>query len=367
MLIVALAAITVSGANFCVLALRLTEGLLCLLPDFSMANIVLIVSNSADLHVDLVLPLLRQPVQSFRLDLDCFPRDYQLWQSFSAGKIVGKLRHLPTDEQIALEDITAVWLRKPADFSFRATDLAAQELAFAKEETEHALLGLLYALNCFWVSHPLQLRGAMWKIEQLHRAQQFGFQIPPSLVCNLPAAVQQFAEGKQVIFKTLSTPLLGAELVSAEDCIAEGLPTTLLSADDLLDLEAVQELPCHFQHYIHKAYELRVTVIGDRVFAARIDSQDDERTKVDCRDMSAPVRYSAYQLPAALAQRCVDFVHSYGLHYSAMDFIRTPDQHYVFLENNPNGQFLYIEQLIPEFQLCQALADLLVQGALCRN
>jgi hypothetical protein len=35
----------------------------------------------------------------------------------------------------------------------------------------------------------------------------------------------------------------------------------------------------------------------------------------------------------------------------------------VFLENNPCGQFLYIEQLIPEFKLLEAVADQLIAGA----
>ena len=53
---------------------------------------------------------------------------------------------------------------------------------------------------------------------------------------------------------------------------------------------------------------------------------------------------------------------SYGLNYSAMDIIVTPDEDYVFLENNPNGQFLYIQELIPEFNILETVADTLIKN-----
>lgn len=333
-------------------------------------HVVLVVSHSKDVHVDLVLSLLSHPdIQVFRLNADCFPRDYQFWYGYNASGLEGELSHLPSGTKIRLTDIAAVWLRKPADFSFKTPDLSEQEHAFAVEETEHALLGLLYSLKCFWLNHPLQLRGAMWKVEQLQRAISFGFSIPPSLITNQPEQVHVLSKSSAdgLIFKALSSSWLAADQVEPDELICSGLSTTLLTGQDLSDLSAVAELPCHFQHYVEKSYELRVTVIGEKLFAARIDSQQDERSRVDCRDMSAAISYSPYLLPENWARTILSFVQSYALLYSALDFIVTPEQQLIFLENNPNGQFLYIEQLIPEFRICQALADLLTEKALCHS
>src|SRR3990167_4676404 len=332
--------------------------------------VVLVVSHSEDVHVDLVLPLISHPdIQLFRLNSDSFPRDYQFWYGYNAFGLEGQLSHLPSGAKIELKDIAAVWLRKPADFSFITADLSSQEHAFAVEETEHSLLGLLFRSKCFWLSHPLQLRGAMWKVEQLQRAIAFGFSIPQSLITNQPERVQRLAKScpDGMIFKALSSSWLAADQVEPEEQLCTGLATTLLTEQDLSDLSAVAELPCHFQQYIEKSYELRVTVIGEQLFAARIDSQQDKRTSVDCRDINAAIRYSPYLLPEKWARSILDFVKSYALFYSALDFIVTPDQQLIFLENNPNGQFLYIEQLVPEFHLCQALADLLTEKALCHS
>lgn len=333
-------------------------------------SVVLVVSHSEDLHVDLVVPLIRhQDVQIFRLNADCFPRDYQFWYDYTSEGINGQLKHLLSGSSVDLSDIRAVWLRKPAQFSFIDPDLSEQELAFAEEETEHSLMGLLFSLKCFWVSHPMHLRAAMWKIEQLQRAISCGFLIPETLTTNVPSKTHQLAAKSTtgIIFKALSSSWLAADKVDLPDLCSAGLATTLLSELDLSDLSSVSKLPCHFQHYVEKDYELRVTVIGSKLFAVRIDSQQDERTQVDCRNMSAEIRYSQYQLPEHWSEKILAFVQSYKLAYSALDFIVTPDGQLFFLENNPNGQFVYIEQLVPELNLCQAMADLLVEKALCQS
>lgn len=327
--------------------------------------VILVVSHSEDIHVDFVSSLLTgNNIQVFQLEVDCFPRDYSFWCSYTSSGIEGEIRHLTSDVAIRLEDIAAVWLRKPADFSFLDLDLAEQEIAYAVEETEHTLLGLLYSLNCFWISHPLCLRSAMWKLEQLNRAVSFGFAIPKSLITNMPSKVKVLAATNPdgIIFKALSSSWLCADKVEPDKQLCTGLATTLLTEQDLSDLSSVSKLPCHFQNYVKKDYELRVTVVGDKLFAARINSQNDPHTEVDCRKLNTNVSYSKYELPDDWARRILAFIQSYSLAYSALDFIVTTDKELIFLENNPNGQFLYIEQLVPELKLCQAVADLLLEN-----
>lgn len=335
-----------------------------------MAKKVLIVTNSGDLHADLVESLLiDKDCRPFRLNLDAFPRDYQLLQEWRDGSLRSKLRRLPDGAWLDCAEIGAIWSRKPAEFSYLSADLSVQELAYARQETEHALFSLFYTLDCYWMSHPLQLRGAGWKGEQLQRAVRMGFRVPASLVTNDPQQVRKFRaslSGK-MIFKSMSTPTLAAEEVGEEDRIVARLATTIVDDDMMESLDAVAQLPCQFQEYIPKAYELRVTVIGQRLFAARIYSQDDHRTAVDSRNMSAEIRYEATQLEPQLEQRCRDFVRSYGLEFGAIDLIVTPQGETVFLENNPGGQFLYVEQLVPELRMLEAVADKLIEEAQCRN
>jgi glutathione synthase/RimK-type ligase-like ATP-grasp enzyme len=331
---------------------------------------ILFVTDSGDLHADLVEGILAaRGHQPFRLILDNFPRDYQLAQEFHAGRVLNRLRRLPAGEWLDCADVGAIWSRKPAEFSFLSDDLSAQERAYAKQETEQALFGLLYTIDCYWMNHPRHLRGAAWKGEQLQRAARMGFRVPASLVTNDPALVRAFRDSLpgKMIFKSMSTPTLAAEEVARQDRQVSGLNTTIVDEEMMEQLGAVAELPCHFQEFVDKAYELRVTIIGQRVFAARISSSDEQFTMVDSRRMCDAIRYEAVQLPAALEQRCRDFVHSYGLDYGALDLAVTPEGEAVFLENNPGGQFLYVEQLVPELRMLEAIADKLIEEAKCRS
>ncbi len=333
-----------------------------------MTHRVLIISTSADLHADLMMPLLaKRDSAPFRLNLDQFPRDYQLTQLGSDDGWHGQLRHLPSDSVLELGEVGAIWARKPGEFRFPSEELGAQELAYAKIETEQALFGLLLGLQCFWIGHPQTSRSAMWKGEQLQRASRMGFKIPRSIVTNSPAAARQFKRDARhdIIFKAMSAPTLCAETVADEERISSGIATTIVTDDMEESLDAVGELACHFQDYIAKAYELRVTIVGKRLYVAKIHSQDDARTMVDVRDMSAPILYEATELPPAIATRCMDFAHSYGLNYCAIDLIVTPEGEYVFLENNPSGQFLFIEQLVPSLRIMDGVADLLSSEARC--
>lgn len=327
---------------------------------------ILIVTNRDDLHADLVAARISAEHGSpFRLDLDDYPADYEVALVFSGGRWEGTLGHLPTGDALNVSEVGAVWMRKKGAYRYPSGPLAGQEKAHADAETGHILLGLLHALDCYWMSHPDALRRSMWKVEQMQRAARMGFSVPDSLIANRRTSVDAFrgSAGDGIVFKSLSSASLAAEDVAPEERIAAGVPTTRITGahEDILD--AVAEMPSFFQHHVAKSHELRATVIGEKLFAARIHSQDDPRTATDWRDMSAEIRFEAETLPPEVERRCLDFVHSYGLTFGALDLIVTPDGDHVFLENNPVGQFLFVEQLVPELDMTGALAACLVAGA----
>ncbi len=139
--------------------------------------------------------------------------------------------------------------------------------------------------------------------------------------------------------------------------------TTLIEESELERIDNVGLTPCLFQEYVEKDLELRVTVIGDEVFAAEIHSQVRDETKIDFRKYEIDIPYRKACLPWDVERRCLELVHSYGLTYGAMDLIVTPDGRYVFLENNPVGQFMFIEQRVPALRMTEALATCLIRGS----
>jgi hypothetical protein len=107
----------------------------------------------------------------------------------------------------------------------------------------------------------------------------------------------------------------------------------------------VRYCPVTVQPYVDKRVELRVTVVGDRVFPVALDSQWTNHTRHDWRRGDHHHgRYAIHDLPPDHAQRCVELVRRLGLCFGAIDLILTPDGRYVFLEINPNGAWLWMQR-----------------------
>lgn len=114
-----------------------------------------------------------------------------------------------------------------------------------------------------------------------------------------------------------------------------------------------------------KKVELRITVVGDHVFPAAISYAHAERAAVDWRTAYQDLRYGIHQLPQGIHYKCLALVHKLGLSFAAFDMIVTPDDRYVFLELNPNGQWQWIERATG-FLINEMLVDLLVGGEAAR-
>lgn len=70
------------------------------------------------------------------------------------------------------------------------------------------------------------------------------------------------------------------------------------------------------------------------------------------------MRNEPYELPEPIATAAIELTHGFGLNYSSIDFIVTPQGDHVFLELNPNGQFLWLE-FEAGLPLSSRMADLL--------
>lgn len=336
----------------------------------------MIISGVDDPHVDtMVERLTEMGHEPIRLDTEDIPMraSFSFELSPEQPRWRTSIALAAARRTVALDDVRSIWWRHPTPYFGLPADLADDEREFARGEIDHALRGALALSDCYWVSYPERIREASWKIEQLQRAAEHGFEVPATIVTNDPADIRAFFEANagDIVYKVLTDPFLGAPTVAAKHPDrpieeAREIKTTRFGREDLDQLDGVQLAPCLFQAYVPKRVELRVTVIGDELFTVEIDSQAHEGTKVDWRnwnDGGFEIPYRKANLPADLADRCLTFVRRYGLNFSAIDFVLTPDGRYVFLENNPNGQFMWIDKFVPEMKMTDALAACLIRGA----
>lgn len=230
--------------------------------------------------------------------------------------------------------------------------------AFADSEWRRALDGWWRSLDVPVVNPPAASSEAANKLGGLGQAVRDGFEVPDTLVTNDGAEARAFAaehDGRVII-----KPLFGCSVPLPDGRVR--LATTLVGEEALADDASIAAAPCLLQAYVPKAFEVRATVIGERVFAAALDSQSVPAARIDVRAGLGQVPITAHELPAEVAQRCIDHVASLGLICAGIDLVARPDRTYVYLEANPRFGWWFVERRTGQ-PITAAVADLLCGGS----
>ena len=302
-------------------------------------EIVLIVTTKTDITADLViLEFQKRGTRYIRFNTEDFPQKVELSWKLTSNGTEGFLR-FPLNN-LSLNNVTSVWYRRPAAPQISEVVQTEGVRSFAHRETAEALSGLWRTMECFWMSRPDAINYASYKPRQLKVAQDLGFTVPKTLVSNSPEAVERF-QGECGIL--IAKPIFSGNIeVRGERNVVFATQVDELG---LATRESIRLAPALFQEYIDKDIELRVTVIGNQVLAASINSQDIPEGAHDWRKaQSDALSFRSCSLPVWLSRKCVQLVSGFGLTFGAIDLIRTPQGEYVFLELNPNGQWGWLEE-----------------------
>lgn len=251
-------------------------------------------------------------------------------------------------------DVDAVWLRRwyqPAP----SQQLHPADVRFAQLESTEFVRATINLLDAqrerFWVN-PVRAKAlADRKAVQLHHAAAVGLDTPPTLISNDPEAIRAFyrEHGGRAIYK----PITAAAWISEAEEKVRGTFTTALTEELLREDAALSNAPGIYQPLLDKAYELRVTVMGHTVIAARLHSQREGDYLTDWRanDFDERMGCERYALPEAVQARCLQVMARLGLVFGCIDIVVTRDGRYVFLEVNEMGQFMWLEAINPGLQL----------------
>lgn len=300
------------------------------------APLVLVITSLEDVTADRVTGALNErEVPVVRVD----PADIGAGLSFGArigaGAPAWGGRLRTASREVELGEVAAVYYRRPTPYVSRFAHLPAQQRDFAAAEARHGLGGVLNHLHgARYVNHPSAVTAADFKPAQLQTAVQLGLTVPPTLVTNDVEQARKFAaEHGPVIYKTFRglprdedghTGAIWAQRVDPE------------SFDDSLAVTAHL-----FQAELPKTGDVRVTVVGQRVFAQQIAAPDGA---LDWRrgDWDA-LLHAPIAVPTPVEAALHSYLSTFGLVFGCFDFALTGDgdtpEDWVFIECNPNGQW----------------------------
>ncbi|MFJ9346862.1 ATP-grasp ribosomal peptide maturase [Streptomyces sp. NPDC101237] len=247
---------------------------------------------------------------------------------------------------VDVEDVTAVYCRRPTPYSARFRELPRQSREFAVAEARHGLGGVLHGLRgALYVNHPSAVARADFKPAQLQKFAALGLRIPATLVTNDVEEARKFAtEHEHVVYKSFRG------LPAAEGGHVGAIWAQRIEPGALDDSVVVT---AHlFQAEIPKTGDARVTVVGRRVFAQRITAPDGA---LDWRrgDWSRLV-HTPLAVPESVRTALHGYLASFGLVFGCFDFALTGDgtapEDWWAIECNPNGQWGWLPD-------AQAIAD----------
>jgi glutathione synthase/RimK-type ligase-like ATP-grasp enzyme len=317
---------------------------------------VLIVTNKYDTPSDEVIRRLENKGEAvFRLNTEDFCDSISVLMGINNGDITGMFRS--RYHSIEISEIRSAFYRRP--LSSDPKELGDPSVVrFVKNERTSFLDWLWEASKWPWLNHPRDIRRADSKLDQLLTAKACGLQTPETLITNDPSEAQHFyhAHRGRIVNKVLASGTI------MKNGITQAVYTRPLQEADLGQLGCIQPVPCLFQKQIEKRFEVRVTIVGNDVFATAIYSQHSERTKDDWRRYDLPnTPHVEFELPENVRQSCLRIIEHYNLHFGAIDLAVTPDDAYVFFEINPNGQWLWIERLTGQ-RITDAIVEFLLKG-----
>jgi glutathione synthase/RimK-type ligase-like ATP-grasp enzyme len=295
---------------------------------------ILVVSHPDDAHARRVIVHLRGAGHEVHLlDLSDLPDRASLSLDF-ADPLRPGLELRPDDgPPLDLGRVSATWWRRPQ--APNPTDVADLHVRlFASSEWNEAVQGLWLLLGGRWMNEPGRDERASRKASQLRIASEVGLRVPRTLMTSDPDRAREFIASVGVgrtIFKTFAaTPTVWRE-------------TRIVRETELATLDAVRVAPVIFQEYVEADADLRVTVVGERVFAMAIHAGQTDYP-VDFRMSLGQARTEVAELPAAVTAAIHRLMDRLGLAYGAIDLRRTPEGEHVFLEINTAGEFLFVEE-----------------------
>lgn len=204
-----------------------------------------------------------------------------------------------------------------------------------------------------------------WKVHCSHSGQCYGEptasqlafpqQTAPFATCR-PTRLQNSRDARQADprgirdhYRTwggrMVAKLAGGQIVAHSTETQFLIPTTLVTQHDPQDEAALCACPAIYQRLVEKLHDLRVTVVGDEVFARRIVFQAHKSARVDwCAADEAMLDLQPCRLDTAVAGRCRALLWVLGFKITGMIFVVTSEGDTVFLEINAVGRWAWVQE-----------------------
>ena len=313
---------------------------------------ILIITNKGDIHCNPVIKHLQKNGDSyFRLNTESLLTDYLFSFSYkdqSANLIIENKRN---GKFLSSNEVISVWERRPNSPVLPKISNKKIKSVVEDEINELAKWIRHFFSDCRSIGSSVWDRPNESKLRQMKMAiktiNELGSKIklPHTLITNSKKDINHFAE-KEMVLKPIS-----ADGLMLDDKLEIPFTSRKVSYENLnvITQEDLELCPSFMQEYVEKNYELRITAIGKKILCCKIDSQKLPKGngREDWRE--------GYEHGLSEVEEWVDcpdeiqafislYMQKMNLNFGCFDFIYATNNSYYFLECNPNGQWMWLEE-----------------------
>jgi len=309
---------------------------------------VLIVTISDDLHALSVQAALRaRSVQCNIVESDRLSGEEALSLTINCRGLSNARVRTSEGTLLEIAACGVIWWRRPKALQqIDASALSEHQMGLINNDCTATLIGMLEgSFGGKWISSPRATEFASNKINQLAAAHKCGFRVPDTLISQFPEEVSQFNDrhnGRIIIKPVAGTP-------------GPLLFTQFIRQEHLAATESIKACPTIYQEFIPGTRHIRLNCFGQKSFAGLIESEN-----LDWRpNLNVPI--TRWTVPDKLHKQIRQVLDLLGLEMGIVDLKESSQGELVWLEVNPQGQFLFLEGLTRE-PLTELFADFLCES-----
>ena len=285
----------------------------------------LILSSSIDFSTDLICYELHKRNKRFlRLNRDYF-RKYEILYSLQESTMFVKIDEM--EYSISNDTIKGIYFRAPVFLrSHKKYNLNEQ---LYRSQWSSFIRNLISFDKAKWINHPVSTYQAENKMYQLKCAKEIGLNVPKTYIGNvLP---QHISSCTNYIVKSLDTALF---YIDSQELFTY---SSIVNGEELLDAN-IKDAPIILQECLEDKQDLRVTVVGDKLFSISITNKG-KNIYGDWRKISKnDLVYKEINLPKDIATKILKLMKQLGLVFGGVD-LAVMDNKYYFIEVNPTGEW----------------------------
>lgn len=254
-------------------------------------------------------------------------------------------------------EFSLIWHRRQRYVNM-SPQVHPEDCAFVRRENllfNRQLLSL-FNPDAVWINEYGLTLSSEDKIKQLTLATKIGLNIPTTLVSNDPESIVAFmGEMGNLEPGVIYKPFNGTKWNDAGGDTRMCFTSLVNSRDISSSADLIKCVPGIYQRAIDKAFEVRSNFFGDECISVKIRSNDSPDAKQDWRG-SKELRnlLDPFELPREIRTKCLELLGLLKIRTGCFDFIVNDAGEFVFLEVNPQGQFLWIDEALPSARLFEA-------------